>query len=300
MNKNLRKFLFLQAGVFFLVTILQAQPAQPKALLWKVSGNGLQEPSYLFGTYHLLNDGFLSEIPEADAPFKKAKGVVVEMVFDSSKLVSIAMMGVMRDNKISNLMSAEDFKLVSDKFEKISGMTLKTMDMFKPAQVNAMMVLLESQKLNETLLSKYKGLPLDLHFAIAGKKQGKVVTPLETMEEQITMLFDHFPVEEQARQLVEYVKNSDTMAKTHVELANLYVQKDIGGLLKIIESYPSELTGNVDFMLKDRNVKWAKVLPALMSSGSQFIAVGAGHLPGKDGLIALLKQAGYDVEPVTK
>ena len=297
MNKKSYKFL-LQVLFLLTTTLLHAQ-TDTKALLWKVSGKGLQEPSYIFGTYHLLGDKFLQEVPEADAPFKNAKGVVVETVIDSSKMMSIAMMGIMRDNKISNLMSPDDFKLVSDVFEKSTGMSLKSLDMFKPAQVSAMLVLFQAQKLNEKVLTKYAGIPLDVNFAYTAKKSGKTVTQLEAMEEQVKMLFDHFPVDEQARQLVEYAKKSESLAKTQVDMLDLYIQKDLSGLLKIMESYPKEL-GETDFMLKDRNEKWVKVLPQLMNSGSQFIAVGAGHLPGKDGLIELLRKEGYKVEPVVQ
>jgi uncharacterized protein YbaP (TraB family) len=96
------------------------------------------------------------------------------------------------------------------------------------------------------------------------------------------------------------VKKNDLIAKTHVEMLDLYMKKDLAGLLAIMESYPEEVTGNSDFLLKDRNVKWVKALPAIMNSGSQFIAVGAGHLPGKDGVISLLRNEGYAVEPVAK
>jgi uncharacterized protein YbaP (TraB family) len=301
MNKNYRKVLLLKVvALLFLSTLTSAQPSDSKALLWKVSGKGLKEPSFIFGTYHLLGDKFLSQVPETDAPFRNAKGVVVETVIDSSKLMSVAMMGIMRDNKISNLISAEDFKSVDSLLQKYSAFNLNALDMFKPAQVSAILVLLQSQKLNEEILTKYAGMPLDVHIAASAKKLGKPVTQLEGMEEQMKMLFDHFPVEEQARQLVEYVKKNDMIAKTHVEMLDLYIKKDLSGLQSIMESYPEEVTGNGDYLLKDRNVKWVKLLPAVMNSGSQFIAVGAGHLPGKDGLIALLKNEGYNVEPVVK
>jgi uncharacterized protein len=299
MNKNLNKFIFLQIILLLLSPVLFGQ-SQDKALLWKVSGNGLTEPSYIFGTYHLLGEKFLAAVPEADAPFKNAKGIVVETVIDSSKLLSISMMAIMRDNKISNLLSPEDFKLVEGELYKLSGLNLKSLDMFKPAQINAMLVLFQSQKLNEKTLAQYSGLPLDIYFASTAKKLGKPVTQLETLEAQMKMLLDHFPVEEQARQLVEYVKQNDMISKAHVEMLQLYMKRDLPGLLKMMESIPEELSGNSDYLLKDRNVNWVKTLPTVMKAGSQFIAVGAGHLPGKDGLLELLKQAGYRVDPVVK
>lgn len=296
--KNQKRSIVLSISLLFIFSFVQSQ--ETKSLLWKVSGNGLTEPSYIFGTYHLLGDKFLAEVPEVEAAYKNAKGVVVETVIDSSKLISISMMAIMRDNKISNLLTPADFKLVADTLTKYSGYGLNMLDMLKPSQINAMLVLLQSQKLNEKTLSKYSGLPLDVYFASTAKKINKPVTQLESMEEQMKMLLDHFPVEEQARQLVEYVKNSAANSKLHVEMLNLYLRKDLGGLEKAMDSVPEELTGNSDFLLKDRNEKWIKALPTIMNSGSQFIAVGAGHLPGEHGVLTLLKKAGYQVTPVTK
>jgi hypothetical protein len=54
----------------------------------------------------------------------------------------------------------------------------------------------------------------------------------------------------------------------------------------------------MDLLLYNRNRKWAKALDSLLPAKSLLIAVGAGHLPGKKGVIALLKKEGFTVEPV--
>lgn len=115
---NLRKNKWIVISLAVLVFIGVKEPAialqnNTKALLWEISGNGLKESSYLFGTYHLLTGSYLSETPEINIPFKNAKGVVVEMVINSSKLQSMGMMAIMPDKKISDLISPVDYKLVS-------------------------------------------------------------------------------------------------------------------------------------------------------------------------------------------
>lgn len=291
----------LLAIIFFSGTLHAQEKKSEKALLWKISGNGLQEPSYLFGTYHLLGAEFLTEVPETEQPLAKAKGVVVELVLDSGKMMSVMMSkGIMQDKKISTLLSPEDFQRVDSALQALSGYSLKMFDMFKPAQASMMIGLLQAQTLNAELLRKYEGVPLDVYIAGSAKKTGKTVTALETMEQQFDMLYNHFSVEEQAKQLVEAVDQIDFTAKASVEMLEQYLQKDLSGLGRMMESMPEDLTGNMDYMLKDRNMNWVKILPELMKSGSQFIAVGAGHLPGTDGLIALLRKEGYTVTPVTK
>lgn len=291
----------LVAIIFFSGALYAQEKKSEKALLWKISGNGLKESSYLFGTYHLLGDKFLAEVPETAQPFANAKGIVVETVLDSSKMMSIMMSkALMSGNKISTLLSSEDFKLVDSVLQSVSGYSLKMFDMFKPMQVAMMISLSHAQKLNAGLLKKYEGTPLDIHFASTAEKQGKTITSLESMEQQFDMLFNHFTVEEQARQLVDMVKQDDAMTKASSELLAHYLKKDLDSLTTLMDSLSDDVTGNMDHLLKDRNRSWMQILPPLMKSGSQFVAVGAGHLPGDDGLITLFRKQGYTVTPVVK
>jgi uncharacterized protein YbaP (TraB family) len=280
---------------FFITPSLFGQ----KALLWKVSGNGLTEPSYLFGTHHLLGEKFINEVKEINEPFKNAKGVVVEMEIDSSKLMSVMQMAIMSGNKLSTLLSPEDFKLVSDELQKVSGFSLKMFDSFKPAQVSVLLMMYWTKAQNEENLAKYGGTPLDIYFASNGKKSGKKVTALETMEWQMKLLLDYFPVEEQAKQLVASVRIGEQSKKMADDVFKFYLDRDLNSILKVMDSSPKEL-GTMDHLLKERNEKWLTQLPAIMNSGSQFIAVGAGHLPGKHGILELLRQKGYTVEAVNK
>lgn len=254
----------------------------------------MKEPSYLFGTYHLLTDKYVATLPEVKQAFQDTKGVVVEMVIDSSKLMALGMMAIMPNNKISKLLTPDEFERVSAELESLMGVKLEALDQLKPIAVTLMMTMLYAQKENAELLEKFKGQPMDFAFAASGKKLGKAIHPLETQEEQMKMLFDAFTIEEQARQLIAYVDQQELMAKSQTALVNLYLDKDIYGLQKLAESMPKDL-GSMDHLLKDRNAKWMKTLPGLMLSDSQFIAVGALHLPGSDGLIGLLRQEGYTV-----
>lgn len=291
----------LLAIIFFSAPLHAQEKKSAKALLWKVSGKDLKEPSYLFGTYHLLGDPFLHELPEIKKPFEQAKGIVVELILDSTKVMSMMMLkAMMQGKKISTLLTPAEFQRVDSVLKSASGYGLKMFDTFKPAQVSMVIALSESQKLNSELLQKYKGTPLDIYFAKQGKKLGKTVTPLETMDQQFDMLYNHFTVEEQAKQLVDQVGLSDISQKFTIQMLDLYIKKDIFGLADMMDKLPKEMMGSSDHLLKDRNVNWMKTLPDLMKNGSQFIAVGAAHLMGPDGLIVLLEKEGYTVTPVTK
>src|SRR5690606_37787769 len=139
------------------------------------------------------------------------------------------------------------------------------------------------------------GVPLDSYFAVEARKSNKPVGTFETMEEQTRILVDHLPLEEQARQLVELVKSREEMTQVQDELLSLYLRGDINGLYQLYQKYEKQF-GDASWLLDDRNEKWMKQLPSMLEEGSQLIAVGALHLPGKKGLIELLRQRGYRVE----
>ncbi|MBX2901401.1 MAG: TraB/GumN family protein [Cyclobacteriaceae bacterium] len=281
--------------LLFLGNSLFAQ--SEKALLWKIVGKGLKEPSYLFGTYHLLNNTYLNEMPQVKQSLATTKGLVVEAVIDSSKLQSMAMMAIMPGKKISDMIAPEEARLVSAELEAWMGVNLAAVDQLKPSSVIVMLGLLYSQKLNAEILKKYPGKPMDVYLASTAKKDHKTVTALETIEQQLNFLYNHFPLEEQARQLAIFVKQKEISERSQVELLEIYMEHDLEKLYHYADSLPKDM-GNSDFLLKDRNVNWMKTLPGLMAKESQFIAVGALHLPGPDGLIALLRKQGFTVTPV--
>ncbi|GAB3913399.1 TraB/GumN family protein [Larkinella knui] len=270
--------------------------AFPQSLLWKVSGNGLKKPSYLFGTYHILKDSYLNQNPKIKSAYEGAEGVVVETEIDSSAMLSMAMRGLMLDKSLDKLLSASDYKLVADEFKKGTGYDLGLFNQMKPIVTATMLSLAYVQKQSDTL-SSFTGLPLDLYFASDGRKRQKTVNALETMEEQMTFLFDHDPVEKQAQQLVEMVKEKDDMHDMSKSVTELYLKQDLQGMWKMNEKTGNSF-GNMTYLLDERNLNWMKRLPGLMASRPTFVAVGALHLPGPKGLIELLKKEGYTVEPL--
>ena len=111
------------------------------------------------------------------------------------------------------------------------------------------------------------------------KESDKKIKGLETMDYQLG-IFDKIPYKLQAKQLYEMIaKSGDTAAGNELtELTEIYSKQQL--------------------LLYKRNENWAKKLSELMPEKSLVVAVGAGHLPGKRGVINLLRQAGYKVEPV--
>ena len=128
------------------------------------------------------------------------------------------------------------------------------------------------------------------------KAQGNEVEGLETVAEQMAM-FDRFPYEDQADDIVEMISDMDKTRSIYRNLVDLYKEEDLNGLSEMMDEYfngPNEK----DILLIERNQKWIPMMESIAKKQPTFFGVGAGHLGGDLGVIALLKRAGYTVTPV--
>jgi len=299
------KFIMLAASALFLLpaTALQAQKKTDQkisenSLFWEVSGKGLKSPSYMFGTYHLLNDSYLNDIPKVRKAFDNATGVVVEMLIDSTKLMSLGMMSLMTETTLDKLIEPEVFEKLKEIVTNTLGpQVAMAMNMLKPNAVMAPLVMAYNREYNGEVLDKYPGVPLDLFFASDAKRRGIPVIGLESMEDQFKVLYTRQPVEKQAETLVKLVEDKSEVMKMQKDLCDFYLANDLDKLNKMYDDY-SDKYGESDYLLKDRNIAWMEVFPDILAKGNQFIGVGALHLPGEFGMINLLRKAGYTVRPM--
>jgi uncharacterized protein len=279
-----------------LLLLLGGLTAQAQSLLWEISGNGLRQPSYLFGTYHVLKDSYLSQNLRAKTAFLQANGVVVETVIDSSAMLQMALRAMMLDKSLPKLLPSADYKLVADEFKRATGYDIMLFNQMKPIVTATMLAMAYIESENDTLQT-FSGQPLDLYFAAEGKRAGKTVVSLETMEQQMGFLYDHDPVEKQATDLVTMVRQKDEMLTSGKKITALYLRGDLAAMWKLSQDYEQKF-GDMAYLVKERNANWMKQLPAQMALRPTFIAVGALHLPGPDGLLELLKKAGYTLKPL--
>lgn len=282
--------------LFLLLLVLFVGRVSAQSMLWEVSGNELKQPSYLFGTYHILKDSYISKAPAVRQAFDKSAGVVVETTIDSAAMLSMAMKAMMPGKNLKQLISPADYELVANEFKKMTGYDLAMFSMMKPIMTATTLSMAYTEKESDTL-NRFTGQPIDLFFASEGRKLNKTVTPLETMEQQMGFLFDHDPVEKQATDLVTMVKEKAGMQKAAGDLTRLYLKGDLDGLYKLSQSFEDKY-GDLSFLVTERNQTWMKRLPGLMATRPTFIAVGALHLTGPDGLITLLRKQGYQVKAV--
>ena len=177
------------------------------------------------------------------------------------------------------------------------GVSLAQVDELKPMILTLTISLAYLMKNNSDRLRLYKGVPLDIYFVNEAKIQKKDINPFETVEEQMNMLFNKTSIDDQAIQLKIFTRNKEQAVQMGYELMVSWFNKDLKKMYTIYENM-AQITGNQDYLVKDRNNNWMKTLLGLLGKESQFIAVGALHLAGPDGLIEQLEHLGYTVTPI--
>ncbi len=279
--------------------LLAAVPASAQ-ILYKVEGNGLTAPSYIFGTHHLAPLSVI-EKTGADKCFKEASQVVgeIDMTQDQMKL-GMAMQPHMiapSDSTLSKVISPEDFTIISEEFKKwapMPGMELSMLEGMKPMVASTMVAVGMAAQAMPGYNPQEQ---LDTYFQIQGKNEGKTITPLETVEYQASVLYDTTPIAFQAEALVEMLKDPSKAIQSSKDLTAAYDAEDLSKMLQLSE----EDDEHPEFMvalLDKRNAEWLEKLPEIMKAAPSFIAVGALHLAGDKGIVEGLKKLGYNVTPV--
>lgn len=264
------------------------------SLLWKViSPKGAE--SHLFGTYHLLGSDYLEENQEVKAAWQNAKTVVVETVVDSSKIMAVMMAGMMPGKSLKEMYSAENYKILKEKLEPALGMDLAMADQMKPLTLSLTYSMrMAAEQTPDTFY--FEGKPIDL-FLAQQRAKGQDLFPLESMEEQMEILYGSQTLEEQAEYLLQLVKEEEESIAATSQILNAYMEQDLDRMMALSEAFEASY-GDLDALIDQRNIKWIEKLELLLNQGGAFIAVGALHLPGKKGLIELLRARGYRVSAV--
>jgi uncharacterized protein len=286
MNRFLKSLLIagLPLAVF-------AQAPTEKALHWEISGNGLAKPSYLFGTIHAACPGDVVLSAGMTQRLDSVKQVFLEVDMDDPNLMATMQKGMyMRDGKrFKDLVKADDYEKASVFFKNRSSMDLEQFGNLKPAL------------LVQFLIPSMMGcMPASWEMTLvqAARKRGLAINGLETVEDQMTV-FEKIPYQEQAEMMMEMVHDFEKNKEELRKLQTAYREQNITDLQKMIANPSQSLAKYEAVLLNDRNKNWIPVMVKNARQMPTLFAVGAGHLGGESGIIALLRKAGYVVTPLS-
>jgi uncharacterized protein YbaP (TraB family) len=269
------------------------------ALLWIISGKNLKDTSYLYGTIHMIEKKDFLMTDHTKTAFGKSDQVAFEIDMDQmgdfTVLFSLLGQVLMKDGMtLDKLLSAADYQLVKTHFEEMGlpmFMFRKVKPMFLSTMASGDMTGGGGMGEESDIVS------YEMEFMQMAKDQKKPVSGLETIEYQMSV-FDSIPYKDQAEMLVESVKAEKGGSDEFAEMVKLYTNQDIVGMQSMFKDDTEGLGRFEDVFLKNRNLNWIPIIEKMMMQKPTFFAVGAGHLGGSIGVIALLREAGYVLTPV--
>lgn len=267
-------------------------------LLWQItpgSSSAASAPrSYLFGTIHSEDPRVVQLAPAVQEAFDHSSSFCGELSFEAATLTELVQGMMFTDGQdLQAVIGAALFARVAP---LMAGHHVppSALSHFKPWAV----VLTLSMPKPKT------GVFLDLVLQDMAQQQGKAVCGLETAAEQIAV-FDSMSVADQIVLLRETVAQYDAQPQLFESLVERYLARDLAGLLTLSENDVPDAPETrrvyaafLDRLLKERNARMADRLIPKLQSGGVFIAVGALHLAGAQGLLQLLQERGYRVVAV--
>ncbi len=210
-------------------------------------------------------------------------------------MMSMMMNAFMKDGgSLKKLLTEEEYGLVKAKLDEI-GLPIALFDRVKP-MFTSMMTSMDLSGGNP-MEGNGDVVSYEVEFMEKAKAQKMEMEGLETVEYQMSM-FDSIPYEVQAQMLVESVQGGDVAAAQTDQMAqmvNLYKSQNLNGLSELISAEEGGMGDYEDILLVNRNKNWIPIMGEQMKTKPTFFAVGAGHLGGEEGVIRLLRNAGYTV-----
>lgn len=274
----------------FLYKTADVEPAK-SSLLWKIEGNGIKNPSYLFGTMHIIEKDYFY-FPSS-----------LEKIVNKSSVLVMEIAGI------------------PDQMEAMQYLLLKEgtfFDYFTPAQKDTILAWAQDKmKMDEktftTSFSKFKPfvvLQTATQMQFMGKTESYEMTlqqlatqkkikmeGLETIADQMK-IFDDLTKEQQAEMVMSGIRDEEKSKDQMKTMQQIYSRQNIDSLYSLVHSEGGVLAEEQNAFLDQRNRNWIPKIIQYAAKGKAFIAVGAGHLGGENGVIRLLEKEGYKVTPV--
>lgn len=272
--------------------------------LWKIMKDGAK-PSYLFGTIHLSDPRVLTLPKTAEEAYQSAQTVVIETtdVLDPKAFLRIRLEkpDLLLFTDGSTLRSHIPAERYADIEQKLAdrGIVLDAVARMKPWVLSTLLALPKCERERKSEGEK----SLDERLALDAQAEGRDVQGLESAAEQLEAM-NKMPLDFHIRNLIASVDYGDKIEDAMETTTALYLDGEVGMIMPALRKIvPDELTEkDYDIFLKhlisDRNQLMAKRAVPVIEKGNAFIAVGALHLPGEDGMIELLRAKGYQVTPL--
>ena len=281
---------------FFSCQAQQKQVSLPvnkdnNSLLWEISGKGLKQHSYLFGTFHLMCRNDIQFSDNLKTAVSNATNVYMELDMDDPAVMlgGMMMMNMKDGKKLKDLYTAAEYDKLSSFFKDSLHMPLNFLESVKPYFLVAMMY--------PKMMPCKTVSGVEEELMKLAKQNKKNIKGLETLEFQAAV-FDTIPYEQQAKELLKSIDSLPAYTVYFDSMVQVYKNQQLSKMETLFNDEEFGMQEYQDILLDNRNKNWVNQLKIVMKNESVFVAVGAGHLVGEKGLIELLKKEGYTLKPV--
>ncbi|WGD35680.1 TraB/GumN family protein [Olleya sp. YS] len=286
--KNLKQLIVTLFLAVVAIFNLNAQD-NPNTNLWKIEGDSIKT-SYLFGTIHLLPKKDFKISNKVKNAFDKCDKVALEIdMADPSFSADVMKNAFLKEGEeLKSYLDDDEYVILDNYLKEKTGVGMANYNKFKPFML---MSVIMTASIEEEVAS------YEMTFIEMTKQAEKDMEGLETFADQVN-IFEAEPYDEQLDKFIEMIEDPEKNADTYQKLLDLYLAEDVDGMYDYMDDY---MDGDIEAMklfLDDRNNNWIPKFAEYSKEDAVFYAVGAGHLGGEQGVINLLKKAGYTVTPV--
>jgi len=271
--------------------VASAQQAPDETLFWRISDHG-REAGYILGTIHSEDPRVLDFTDTFIRKLKSCQVFAMEMVPDLPTLTRLT----------EYMQYPDDTTLQKTIGQKRFNKVMQALSVYQvPAEWKAKMKVW-AVMMTLSVPPPETGFFMDLSLSLRASGAGLKVIGLETLEQQLSFL-EHMPMNYQLKLLDQALADYQSVGEIHARMVDAYLKDDLSVLSRISEQQFSQTDAPIRnyFMtlgITARNRRMVETLVPLLQHSRVFVAVGALHLAGAKGLVALLRAQGYTLTPL--
>ncbi len=284
--------------LLFLFQCCQSQPSvkinsgnNNNTLLWEISGKDIKKPSYLFGTFHMMCKDDIKFSASLQAALKNAAEVYFEMDLDdpANTLGALFFMNMKNGQTLKDFYTEAEYNKLQLFFKDSLRTSLTTFQKMKPSFLEAFLY---------PKLMPCKNLSgVEQELLLLASKDKKEIKGFETIAFQASV-FDSIPYSTQAKSLLNSIDSIDKYKIYFDSMLLVYKSQQLDSIEAMFTKSEFGMKDGLELLLDKRNINWVVQLKTILPATNIFMAVGAGHLVGKNGLIELLRKEGYTLRPL--
>ncbi len=266
-------------------------PLKKSSLLWKIEGPGLAAPSYLFGTMHMIEREYFFFPEKIEKLVLNSEELLMELPGLPSREESMTLLKLKEGSffdYFNKQQSDSLFQWASTNMNMTEALFRKTMESMKPFVFVQLATQWKFLGNMESYEQTFEALASTNKIPISG---------LETAADQMA-IFDQLTREQQTEMVMESMRNPEKIMQQTREMEQIYVDQNIDSMHMMIMKHESVIVDEQSAFLDDRNSRWIPLIIQHIATHPTFIAVGAGHLGGPNGVVRLLQGKGYTLTPI--